>query len=570
MLAGERVICEIHVGTFTKAGTFAGASERLAYLRDKGFTTLQLMPVDVSTGSPGWTYDQTRTGAVAAVYGGATGLIEFVEKAHEHGLEVILDKQYNHRAPEQDSRPEIISGMFGRQTRWGPGLSGSETANYAQILKLIGEELWYWAWQFGIDGFRFDATNRLPWEIHERLAEFGRQISDATGKPLYLLSEYAECEEPKGKRVPTGHQYTDQAGRYLMKMFELSAARHVRELPLDAGSVLRPLLAAARRGWWYPDVPAPEPSLYGNERATTLLCHHDWIGNRFRGERMASLASFGLFKTLAVWQALGQWTPLLFMGTERYAKTPWYYFTGHQDESSRNNTSAFYADQNGRPILCGGRFHEFASEARDDGLKDALAFSQNGTIASINWDEFRRQTDRFGRLYMDHSDQRTFEASKLDWGNQDSKGHAIQRLFETVLKARRDPRVSETDPRHTQYKAWEKSERVFVMRRRCGSGGELLVCFNLGDKPVVIRIADERIDLPGYGEGYIVASHESEREQEWPNGGEYRLWLDTNASHYGGTLEGQMDGFTISPASSAEINLPATTALAFARDDPQP
>ena len=125
----RRAIYELHVGTFTQDGHFAAAASRLAYLRRLGFTTIQLMPIDVTSGAPGWSYDQTRTGAVdAEAYGGAAGLIAFVERAHALGLEVIIDKQYNHRGPEQDSRGELIEGMFTRATKWGPGLIGKRSA----------------------------------------------------------------------------------------------------------------------------------------------------------------------------------------------------------------------------------------------------------------------------------------------------------------------------------------------------------------------------------------------------------------------------------------------------------
>ena len=183
----------------------------LRTFRRLGFTTIQLMPIDVTSGAPGWSYDQTRTGAVdAEAYGGAAGLIAFVERAHALGLEVIIDKQYNHRGPEQDSRGELIEGMFTRATKWGPGLSGREAPCYSQIVKLIGEELAYWALHFGADGFRLDATNRMPWELHEDVARLGAELATETGKSLYLLSEYAESEEPVGRRVPTGRQYADQ------------------------------------------------------------------------------------------------------------------------------------------------------------------------------------------------------------------------------------------------------------------------------------------------------------------------------------------------------------------------
>jgi hypothetical protein len=557
---GERVICEIHIGTFTQEGSFSAAAGHLAYLRRKGFTTLQLMPVDISSGPPGWTYDQTRTGAVEnQQYGGANGLIDFAEQAHEQGLEVIVDKQYNHAGPEQDSRGEIIPGMFARRTRWGSGLSGSEAAHYPQTMKLIGEEMVYWVTQYGMDGFRFDATNGLPREVHHRLADYGRQTEEVTGKPLYLLSEYAECDDPKGERAPTGHQYTDETGRFLMKMFGLSRARHVHALPSDNGSLLRAMLKSARRGWWYPDMPGPKGGLRGGERAAALLWHHDWIGNRFAGERISELIRLPLYRTLAVWQALGQWAPLLFMGTERYARTPWYYFTGHQDPAPRNHTSAYYREDGGVPVLSGGRFHEFAPEARDAGLRDALAFSSDGTVEGIAWEAFREQTDRSGRPYRDHARPGTFDASKLDWSKRDEAQQAVERLFEKVLRARRDPRLTEEDPRHTQYKAWENNERVFLMRRRDPHGSEFAAFFNLGDEPVKVRISAAGMELSGYGRSYIVALDDGQPEEEWGCAGSYALWLDTNAKAV------REKRFEISQTRGREIELPRTTALVFSR-----
>ena len=560
----QRAIYELHVGTFTQDGHFAAAASRLAYLRRLGFTTIQLMPIDVTSGVPGWSYDQTRTGAVdAEAYGGAAGLIAFVERAHALGLEVIIDKQYNHRGPEQDSRGELIEGMFTRATKWGPGLSGKEAPCYSQIVKLIGEELAYWALHFGADGFRLDATNRMPWELHEDVARLGAELATETGKSLYLLSEYAEAEEPFGRRVPTGRQYADQPGRLLMKLLQLSTATHVTSLVSDAGSLLRPMLKAARRGWWYPDVPPLAGGLNGDERSTTLLWNHDWIGNRFGGERVAHLVSFALFKTLAVWQMLGQWTPLIFMGTERYVLTPWYFFTGHRDQDTRNNTSVYYEETSDGPLLTGGRFHEFMPEARDAGLRAALAFSRNGTASGIDWEAFRNQTDGRGHAYMDHARRETFEASKLDWERDGAEPRAAQALFAKLLHLRRDPRITEGDPRHTQYKAWAGQERAFVLRRR-SSDRELIALINMGDEPISFRIKHGGIDAHACGPSYIVAMEDAAQEDEWAAGGRYSARLDTNSVDYGGR-GGWRLRFEVTATRFRDVVVGPASALVFSR-----
>jgi hypothetical protein len=271
------------------------------------------------------------------------------------------------------------------------------------------------------------------------------------------------------------------------------------------------------------------------------------------------LIGLPLYKTLAVWQALGQWTPLLFMGTERYARTPWYYFTGHQDPAPKNHTSAYYQAGGGAPVLTGGRFHEFAPEARDAGLRDALAFSSDGTVEGIVWEAFREQTDRMGRPYMDHARPGTFEASRLDLREPDEAQQGIERLFEKVLRARQDPRLKEEDPRNTQYKGWEKNERVFLMRRRGPDGREFVAFFNLSEDPVSIWISAAGIELSGYGRGYVVALDDGQPEEEWPSAGRYALWLDTNA---GATREKR---FEVSETHGRDIELACTTALVFSR-----
>ena len=564
--SGERVIYELHIGTFTSGGDFSSAADRLSDVKRIGFTTVQLMPVDTSSGSPSWTYDQARTGAVESeTYGGSEGLIKFVERAHELGLEVIIDKQYNHQGPEQDSRARIIPQMFTRNTKWGAGLSGNNVACFPQIVKLIGEELAFWVSHFGVDGFRLDATNRLPWEVHCQISNIARQIAAATGKPLYLLSEYAESEDPKGERVPTGHQYADQPGRLLMKMLSLSKAAHVNELESESSSLLLPMLKAARRGWSYPNVPPTKSGLRGGERSTTLLWNHDWIGNRFGGERINQLISFPLFKTIAVWQIFGQWTPFIFMGTEHYARTPWYFFTGHKDESTRNNTSAYYEEVGGILTLCGGRFHEFAAEARAAGLRDAICFSTDGTLAGIDWKSFRDQTDRLGRPYMDHAKRETFEASKLDWNLTSIESQGTERLFTTILRARQDPRLSNDDPIDTQYKAWQHSERVFLLRRRQKNNAEFLAFINLGSESVLLRILSNHIDAVGLGEGYLISLDDGEVEKEWICSGTYSLLLDTNDERYGGIHRPSEHAFDIFDEDVGDVRLPGNTCLVYSR-----
>jgi len=560
----ERVIYELHIGTFTAEGTFDAAANHLAALAAKGITTLQLMPVDIGSGAPGWTYDQTRTGAVEPeAYGGPSSLIRFVERAHELGLEILVDKQYNHAGPEQDSRAKFIEGIFTRTTRWGAGVSGSDVPLYRQIAKLIGEEIAFWVAHYGLDGFRLDATNRLPWELHSAIASFARDTEELVGKPLYVVSEYAECEEPAGRRTPTKHQYADQPGRFLMKLLNLSQAPHVVNLPGDDGSLLRAMLKAAKRGWWYPDVPQFAQPLRGGERVTTLVWNHDWIGNRFGGERLNHVVTFPLFKAILAWQFLGQWTPLVFMGTERCAETPWFYFTGHRDMDTRNNTSAYYEKVDGTYVLNGGRFHEFAREAKAAGLREPLAFSSDGTPAGIDWNAFRAQRDCTGRLYTDPSSVETFEASKLDWSCTTERQQAAERLFTNLASLRTLPAAQNEDPVNVQYKAWDANEKVFTLRRREPGETELVGLFNFSGEAVDIAVCNNDFQALQCGAPYVVSLQDGQRENDWPAKGRYDLWLDTNAEAFGGQDALEDSFFVVVGAQHERFTLLENTALIF-------
>ena len=209
----------------------------------------------------------------------------------------------------------------------------------------------------------------------------------------------------------------------------------------------------------------------------------------------------------------------------------------------------------------GGRFHEFAPEAREAGLKEAMSFSPDGTVGEIRWDAFRHQTDRHGRSYMDHAKPETFEASKLDWQGECAEQQAVERLFRKLLAARTDARVTEDDPLNTRYKAWKESERAFLLRRRAADGREFLALFNLGLEPVTMTISADGVDSPGWSGAYLIALDEIAQEGEWPCGGRYTLWLDTNDRRYGGNNSSRRLQFDIQNIGSHDVVIDGGTAL---------
>jgi 1,4-alpha-glucan branching enzyme len=254
------------------------------------------------------------------------------------------------------------------------------------------------------------------------------------------------------------------------------------------------------------------------------------------------------------------------MGTETYSKTPWYFFTSHQDEATKNNTSAYYQKGDRKPVLKGGRFLEFRPEAEDLGLKEALAFSKDGTLAGIDWQAFRDQKDAFGKPYMDHAKEETFLASKLNWDVDNDQRKYIEALFKAALAARADERIKEPDPRYTQYKGWDESERVFVFRRKDREGREFVALFNLASNAVDFHISAEGIDTHGIGRDYIVALNDEAHEEEWNGSGRYSFWLNTEAPNYGGSSALQDPKFDITDTASKDIRVAPESVIVFSKE----
>ncbi len=397
----ELVIYELHVGTFTEEGTFDAARRRLPALADLGITCVELMPIAAFAGERGWGYDGVALYAPHAPYGTPDDLRRLVDAAHSLGLSVLLDVVYNHFGPSGNYLAAYSPSYFSENLHnaWGQAPSFTEPA----LRDLVLENARYWLSEMGFDGLRLDATHAIldpsPQHILTELAELAHGLS-----PRRLL--IAEDERNQADLVTASGLdalWADDFHHQLrVTLTGERASYYAAYEPSAAG-----LADAIQGGWLYTGQRSP---LTGEPRGTPaetlpapafVYCiqNHDQIGNRAFGERLPPDDAFRAASLLLLFLPM---TPLLFMGQEWAATTPFLYFTDHEAELGR--------------LVSEGRRREFAGFAE---------FS----------DPVRREQ------IPDPQSVATFRGSKLRWAERDTAEHArTLELYRAALHLRK------TDP----------------------------------------------------------------------------------------------------------------------------
>ncbi len=357
------VIYELHVGTFTPAGTFDAAAGELDGLVELGVTAVELMPVAQFPGARNWGYDGTFPFAVQESYGGPRALKRFVDACHARGLAVALDVVYNHLGPEGNAFWGLAPYFTDRyRTPWGPAMNfdgpGSD-----EVRRLFVENALFWAREFHVDGLRLDAVHAI---VDPSARTFLEDLADAVhaagrdlGRPVYLVAE-SDRNDPRLVRPP------ERGGT------GLDAAWND-----DFHHALHALLTGERQGY-YQDfgtlddlarafsegfVIAGRPSSYRGRRHgassrdieparfVVFAQNHDQVGNRMGGERLGALVPFEKLKLAAGAVLLAPGIPLLFMGEEYGERAPFLYFVSHSDpalvEAVRRGRREEHARQGG-------------------------------------------------------------------------------------------------------------------------------------------------------------------------------------------------------------------------------
>ena len=337
------ILYELHVGTFTAAGTFAAIIPHLDALKRLGISAIELMPIAQFPGQRNWGYDGVQPFAAQYSYGGPKGLKQLVNACHQQGLAVVLDVVYNHLGPEGN-----YLGNFGPyftdryKTPWGAALNFDGPLS-DEVRRFFIENALYWITECHIDALRLDAVHaimdRSAYPFLEELAAVVHAQAERLNRQVYLIAE-SNLNDTRLLRPPAlgGYgldaQWNDDFHHALHALLTGEQAGYYQDF-----GTLAHLSTAWSAGYVY----TGQYSAYRQRRhghASRLMpahafvvCaqNHDQVGNRMHGERLSQLVSFEQLKLAASVVLLSPYIPLLFMGEEYGETAPFHYFISHFD-----------------------------------------------------------------------------------------------------------------------------------------------------------------------------------------------------------------------------------------------
>ena len=454
------VIYELHIGTFTSEGTFDSAIERLQFLADLGITHIEIMPVVEAAGDRGWGYDGVDLYAVNQHYGGADAFKRFVAASHHHGLAVILDVVYNHFGPVGN-----YTGKFGpyttdqHHTPWGVAVN-FERKGSDQVRTFFIDNAIMWMRDFHVDGLRLDAIHEM-WDrsaVHflEQMSADVDNLSSTLGRRLVLIAE-SDLNDPKIVRPIEANgygmdaQWADDFHHALATILFQDDASSVGGFLADFGA-FESLAKAAKDVFVFEGQysgfrghshgrPISNLSMH---RFVNFLQNHDQVGNRAFGERIHHLLGVEKTKIGLGIVLTAPMIPMLFMGEEFAASTPYLYFADHEDAEMAR-------------LVAEGRKKEFASFGFD------------------------------GADLPNPEDPATFTKSKLNWDEVNDGEHAEMLAWVTsLIHLRRSSRcLNDGDPGHIKVSYSEEGRWLRMERRKTN------IVANLGSAPANFKVSEE-------------------------------------------------------------------------------
>ncbi|HEY1842567.1 MAG TPA: malto-oligosyltrehalose trehalohydrolase [Mycobacterium sp.] len=463
------LIYELHIGTFTPAGTFDSAIEKLDYLVDLGVDFVEVMPVNAFSGTHGWGYDGVLWYAVHEPYGGPDGLVRFVDACHRRGLGVLIDAVFNHLGPSGNYLPRFGPYLSSASNPWGEGINIAD-AQSDEVRRYIIDCALRWMRDFHADGLRLDAVHALfdTTAIHilEELSAETDALAEQLGRPLSLVAE-SDINDPRMITPLADHGYgmTAQWDDDIHHAIHTAVSGERQGYYADFGS-LATLAKTLRHGFFH----AATYSSFRQRRhgrpldtetipATRLLaysCTHDQVGNRALGDRPSQNLTYGQLAVKAALVLGSPYTAMLFMGEEWGATTPFQFFSSHPEPELARATAA-------------GRKKEFAAHGWD--------------AADI----------------PDPQNPQTFQRSKLDWSELDADEHAkLRRVYQDLIALRRTE-SDLTDPWLEQLTVDYDEEHRWIAIRR----GSVTVACNLGAEPASVPCTGELVlcsDSPAVGD----------------------------------------------------------------------
>jgi malto-oligosyltrehalose trehalohydrolase len=444
-----QIFYEMHIGTFTREGTWATAMDQLPELKELGITAVEVMPVAEFPGRFGWGYDGVDLFAPTRLYGTPDEFRLFINKAHSLGMGVILDVVYNHIGPDGNYLKQFSDDYFTdrHKNEWGEAIN-FDGQNSGPVREFFVSNAAYWIDEFHLDGLRLDATHQIfDSSADHVLAEMARKVREAGGKRATYLVAENEAQHSKLVRAPEEGGYGLDAlwNDDFHHSARVAATGRMEAYYSGYRGAPQEFISAVKWGYlyqgqWYEwqgkHRGAPAFGLKPNQ-FVNFLENHDQVANSLRGFRLQNLTSQGRLRALTALLLLAPGTPMLFQGQEFGASSPFLYFADHNPELAR-----------------------LVAKGRKEGLK------QFSSIASEE------------AILDEPGGEETFLRSKLDFSER-VKNAGIYELHRDLIRLRKQDAVF-SKPRAGGVDGAVLGQEAFVLRFFGENGEDRLLIVNLG------------------------------------------------------------------------------------------
>ncbi len=451
------VLYELHIGTFSKEGTYEGAIQHLDHLVDLGVTHIEIMPVAEFAGDRGWGYDGVALYAVFEPYGGPDALKRLVDACHEKGLGIILDVVYNHFGPVGNYANKFGPYLTDKyHTPWGAAVNFNESGS-DEVRRFFLDNAAMWLRDFHFDGLRLDAVHeyidRSAVNFMEQLSAEVDRLGTTMGKKFLLIAEsdlnnplFVRPKEARGFGMDA--QWSDD---FHHSLFTLIYDKEPGRGYYDDFGKMEHLEKAVTKNFVYDGNYSGYRGHSHGRPIDNLSAHHfinysqnhDQIGNRAQGERLEHLTDLATAKVALGLTLLVPYVPMVFMGEEWAATAPFLYFADHEDEEMRKMVSE-------------GRKKDFAH---------------------FGFDQFE---------IPDPEAMETFEKSKLDWDEvHEGKHEEMYRWTKEMIHLRKScVAFNDGDLGHLRVQTDNKRKTLWMQR------AEYRVVVNLGTEPASFNLLE--------------------------------------------------------------------------------
>jgi len=383
----DLVIYELHVGTFSSQGNYSGVQERLEHLQELGVTAIELMPIAEFAGRWNWGYDSVALYAPFHGYGTPDELRALVDAAHEIGIAVLLDVVYNHFGPD-GCYATSFSKFFSdnHHSPWGQGVN-LDDIHSGGVRNFFIENAIHWLRDYHLDGLRLDATHTLLDEssVHF-LIELSEAVEQLDGPKRYLIAEDSRNQADLVRPRAAGGFSLDGiwSDDFHHQIRNITAGDVEGYFGSFADSTAHQIAENLKQGWYFAgqvardSKPPRGTSTAGVPLDRFVICiqNHDQIGNRPTGARLHHEVSFPMYRAISALLLFAPETPLLFMGQEWAATTPFRFFTDHCEDLGHLITAGRKKEFHG--------FAGFLGEVPDPQAPETFVHSK------LNWQELEK------------------------------------------------------------------------------------------------------------------------------------------------------------------------------------